>query len=184
MIDQMKFAAISTEAVKVKTGRDWDEWFALLDAGSASSLPHEEIAAFLQREHGVSAWWAQSVTVGYEQARGLRQVHQQASGFTANISRTLPYQPEAVYDSFTNTRRRKRWLNLDLKITTSTPSKSVRIAISGGTRVDVNIYPKGPSKTTVQLQHEKLASAEEVQRMKTYWAGALDALKSHLAQKP
>jgi hypothetical protein len=180
----MKYSGISTEAVMAKTGRGWDEWFAILDAAGAGKMPHKEIAALLHREHGITAWWAQSVTVGYEQARGLRQVHQQSGGFTANISRTLPYAAEAVYDAFTNTRRRNRWLSLALKVTTATPLKSVRIAAAGGTRVDVNIYPKGPSKTTIQLQHEKLASADEVQRMKTYWSGAFDALKSHLAQQP
>ncbi|MBE0659055.1 MAG: DUF4287 domain-containing protein [Bryobacteraceae bacterium] len=180
----MKTAGICSDSVKARTGRGWDEWFAILDAAGAVELPHKEIAVLLHREHGIAAWWAQSVTVGYEQARGLRQVHQQPGGFTANISRTLPYSAEAVYDAFTNARRRNRWLCLALKITTSTPLKSVRIAAADGTRVDVNIYPKGPSKTTIQLQHEKLASADEVQRMKIYWAGAFDALKSHLAQKP
>jgi len=53
-------------------------------------LPHKESAAILHEKHAVPGWWAQSITVGYEQARGLRQVNQQASGFTANVSRTLP----------------------------------------------------------------------------------------------
>ncbi|MBA3973145.1 MAG: hypothetical protein C0504_02880 [Candidatus Solibacter sp.] len=176
----MKSAGISADAVKAKTGRDWSEWFVLLDAAGAARMPHREIAAYLRAEHGVAGWWSQSVTVAYEQARGLRQVHQQSGGFTANISRTLPFPPEAIYDAFTNVRRRKRWVDLELKVTTSTAPKSVRIAAAGGTRVDVHIYAKGPARTTVQLQHEKLLSAEEVQRMKTYWAAAFDALKSHL----
>lgn len=181
MIDLMRSAGISSEAVMAKTGRGWDDWFIILDKAAANKLPHSEIAAFLRREHGVPAWWSQTVTVGYEQARGLRQVHQRSSGFTANISRTLPFPAEAIYDSLTNARRRRRWLSLDLRVTTSTPSKSVRIAAAGGTRVDVNIYSRGPSKTTVQLQHEKLVSDDEAQRMKIYWAGALESLKSYLA---
>lgn len=176
----MKSAGISSDTVKAKTGRGWDDWFVLLDAAGAANMPHKKIATLLNGEHGVSAWWAQTVTVGYEQARGLRQAHQQSGGFTANISRTLAFPAEAIYDAFTNVRRRKRWIDLEMKVTTSTAPKSVRIAAAGGTRVDVNIYAKGPGKTTVQLQHEKLLSAEEVQRMKVYWAGAFDALKSHL----
>lgn len=176
----MKSAGISSDAVKAKTGRGWDEWFALLDSAGAARMPHKDIAVYLRAEHGVAGWWSQMVTVGYEQARGLRQVHEQSGGFTANISRTLAFPPEAIYDAFTNVRRRKRWIDLEMKVTTSTPAKSVRIAAAGGTRVDVNIYAKGPSKTTVQLQHEKLLSAEEVQRMKSYWAAAFDVLKSHL----
>lgn len=155
-------------------------WFDLLDAAGATRMPHKEIAAYLRAEHGVTAWWSQMVTVGYEQARGLRLPHQQSSGFTANLSRTLPIPAEAIYDAFTNTRRRKRWIDLDLTVTTSTPSKSVRMSAAGGTRIDVNIYAKGPSKTTVQLQHERLSSADEVASRKAHWVEAFERLKKLL----
>lgn len=176
----MKQAGISSDAVKLKTGKEWDEWFAVLDAAGALALPHKEIAALLHEKHAVPSWWAQMVTVGYEQARGLRQANQQGSGFTANISRTLPFPAALIFEAFADSRRRQLWLDLDLKITTSTPDKSVRIAAAGRTRVDVNIYSKD-AKTTVQLQHEKLSSAEDVQRWKAYWAGAFDRLKAVLS---
>jgi hypothetical protein len=134
----------------------------------------------LHGKHGVAAWWTQMVAVGYEQARGLRQVHEQAGGFTANLSRTLPCSALSIFEAFTNTRRRKRWLDLELKVTTMTAPKSVRIAVSDGTRVDVNLYSKGDAKTTIQLQHEKLPSAEAVLERKTYWAGAFEKLRAQL----
>ena len=76
--------------------------------------------------------------------------------------------------------RRKRWIDLDLTVTTSTPSKSVRMSAAGGTRIDVNIYAKGPSKTTVQLQHERLSSADEVASRKAHWVEAFERLKKLL----
>jgi hypothetical protein len=176
----MKTAGISSDAVKAKTGKGWEAWFAILDGEKAASLPHKEIAALLNGKHGVAAWWAQMVAVGYEQARGLRQVNEQTSGFTANLSRTLSCSALAVFEAFTDTNRRKRWLDLELKITTSTAPKSVRIAVSDGTRVDVNLYPKGDAKTTIQLQHEKLPSAEAVLERKTYWDGAIEKLRTQL----
>lgn len=177
----MKQAGISSDAVEAKTGKGWEEWFAILDSENAALMPHKQIAALVHSKHGVSGWWAQMVTVGYEQARGLRQVNQQASGFTANISRTIPYPAQTVCEAITNSRRRKRWLDLELKVTTSTAPKSVRIAVADGTRVDINLYAKGDAKTVLQIQHERLADAAAVQSRKAYWAEALESLKTLLS---
>ena len=173
----MNQTRISSDAVKAKTGNGWDEWFAILDAANARSLPRKEIVSLLHGKHALAGWWAQMVTVGYEQERGLRQAHQQSGCFTANISRTLPFPAAAIYDAFISTGLRERWLDLELRITTSTPSKSVRIAASDRTRIDVNLYPKGEAKTTIQLQHEKLPTAEAVVERKSYWAAALEKLR-------
>lgn len=177
----MKQAGISSDAVRAKTGKGWEEWFTILDKENAASFPHKQIAALLHEKYGVPAWWAQMVTVGYEQARGLRQVNQQSSGFTANISRTISCPAQVVYEAITNSRRRKRWLDLDLKVTTSTAAKSVRIAAADGTRVDINLYAKGDAKTVLQLQHERLAHASAVQSKKAYWSAALESLKQLLS---
>ena len=62
------------------TGHGYNHWFRLLDAWDATSHNHTEIARWLASEHGVPGWWTQAITVGYERARGLRAVGQQASG--------------------------------------------------------------------------------------------------------
>ena len=64
---------ISNEAVTQKTGRRWEEWFALLDEANAAALGHTASARLLREQHGVSPSWAQAVTVRYEYARGLRR---------------------------------------------------------------------------------------------------------------
>jgi hypothetical protein len=71
-----KTAGISSAAVKKATGKDWKQWFTLLDKAGARKMPHKDIACLVYEKHQVSGWWAQMVTVGYEQARGLRQKHQ------------------------------------------------------------------------------------------------------------
>ena len=62
----------SDAAVRGATGHDYDAWFALLDAWGASGRTHGEIAAWLIGERGTDTWWAQTITVQYERARGLR----------------------------------------------------------------------------------------------------------------
>ena len=72
------------------TGKARGEWHALLDAENAATWSHADIAAWLHREHGVDGWWAQGITVGYEQARGLRVPGQQPDGsFAAGSSKTV-----------------------------------------------------------------------------------------------
>src|SRR6478752_2994115 len=71
---------VGDDAVLQATGRPRDDWFELLDAGGAQALTHKEIATVLVARHGVDPWWAQSVTVAYEQARGIRRPGQKQLG--------------------------------------------------------------------------------------------------------
>lgn len=79
---------IGDEAVRKKTGRDWKEWFAILDKAGAKKMAHKEIAQHLG-SIGMPGWWAQMVAVSYEQERGLREKYQQAGGYSAGASRTF-----------------------------------------------------------------------------------------------
>jgi hypothetical protein len=80
---------IGDDAVKRATGKSWKEWFALLDKAGAAALSHRDITKLLSVRHELADWWSQMVTVAYERARGLRKVHETASGFNASVSRTL-----------------------------------------------------------------------------------------------
>ena len=70
---------VSDDAVRAATGHGREHWFRLLDGAGASSWNHTAIARHLT-ESGLDAWWAQGVTVAYEQARGLRLPGQQPDG--------------------------------------------------------------------------------------------------------
>jgi len=61
---------VSDAAVQAKTGKTWQEWFAVLDAAGARAMDHKTSAAYLYKQLRLPDWWAQMVTVGYEQARG------------------------------------------------------------------------------------------------------------------
>ncbi|QTX04100.1 hypothetical protein [Agromyces archimandritae] len=79
------------EAVERATGKSRDAWFALLDGEDATTRTHTEIARLLVEDFGVDAWWAQGLTVAYEQVRGIRLPGQRADGsFEVSVTRTLP----------------------------------------------------------------------------------------------
>ena len=84
----MKAAGVGDDAVCKATGRDWRQWFALLDKAGARKLNHRGIVELVDRNGG-GPWWSQMVSVAYEQERGLREKHQKADGFAAGVSRTI-----------------------------------------------------------------------------------------------
>lgn len=79
------------EALHRATGRDHEQWRGLLEAAGALEWSHAQTARWLVDEHGVDGWWAQGITVDFEQARKGRLPGQQADGtFSVSVTRTLP----------------------------------------------------------------------------------------------
>jgi hypothetical protein len=176
-----KHAGISDGAVRDKTGRTWQEWFATIDKAGGREMTHQEIAALLSDKFGVPPWWTQMVTVGYEQATGRRVRLQKADGFSVSASKTLGISAAAAFRAFSNPALRARWLEHDFVIRKSTAPKSLRITWKdGNSNLDVNIYEKGARKSQINLQHSKLGSARTATQMKKYWRDALAQLEDAL----
>ena len=178
----LRFAGVGSEAVLRSTGRAWDEWLEVLDRAGAKAMAHKEIALLLSRKFRVPDWWSQMVTVGYEQARGLRAVHQRADGFAASASRTITTDLERLYAAWNEPRQRARWLpEAPIEVRRASDGKSMRITwTANDSRVDVGFFAAGRGKSRVQVGHAKLASAAAVKRQKAYWSEALLRLKAFL----
>src|ERR1700716_3035006 len=71
---------MSDEAIRLRTGRGWEEWLDLLDEWGAAERPRSEVVRRLGEEHGIEGCGAQAVTITYERARGLRAVGEHADG--------------------------------------------------------------------------------------------------------
>ncbi|MGH9643920.1 MAG: SRPBCC domain-containing protein [Terriglobales bacterium] len=169
---------VSDEAVKAKTGKTWAEWFDALDQAGAQKLTHQEIVALVRKEPKASAWWQQMVSVGYEQARGLRLVHEKSEGFEISVSKTFNIPVGTTYLLFHDPSMRRRWLkDTNCSLRKSTENKSVRFDWDGGkTLVVVAFYPKSANKTQITVQHSKLPSANAAKKQKVYWSEQLEKL--------
>lgn len=179
-----KVAGIGSEAVEKATGKSWEQWFAVLDKANAIKLTHKEIAATLCEKHNLSMWWSRQIAVGYEQERGMRKVYQQPEGFEISKSKTLPVSTLKAFKAWNNKNARDRWLGENITIRKATPGKSMRITWSDKkTKVDVNFYEKGKNKCQVSVQHTRLSSATQAEKMKKYWAAALISLAEFLKKK-
>src|SRR4029453_15099822 len=76
----------------------------------AADKPHREIALFVS-SLGTPEWWTQTVTVGYERIKGLRENGQRRDGgHEASKTRTFNVPVKTLFDAFANARKRKRWL--------------------------------------------------------------------------
>ncbi|HXT63276.1 MAG TPA: DUF4287 domain-containing protein [Pyrinomonadaceae bacterium] len=171
---------MSDEAVEAKTGKTWSRWFKHLDAAGARKMTHQEIVAHLRDKHDVRPWWTQMVAVTYEQARGLREVHEKPSGYEISVSRTIKAPVGKAFKAWTVEKTRKQWLAANFAIRKSTTNKTLRITWSDDTDVVAAFYPKGEDKCQVVAQHAKLKDAKAGAKMKEFWGEALDRLKKVL----
>lgn len=180
MID--KAGGVSAEAVRKATGRNWDEWFALLDAENASALSHAQIAVMAGEKFGASDWWSQMVTVAYEQARGLRGRYEKADGFTASRSKTIGVPVALLFAAWVQPDQRAKWLpDARLSVRSATEAKSLRLLWgTDSSTVNVNFTTKGDSRSQVAVEHARLPNAAAGDAMREYWSAALARLKTML----
>lgn len=176
-------AGMSDAAVSKPTGRTWPQWVEILDAWGAAERPHRDIAEHVS-SLGVPGWWTQTVTVGYERLRGLRARGQRRNGtWEASKSRTFKVPLSDLYDACSNSKSRQRWLpGMKLTVRTATAGKSMRLAFEDGTLVQFYFTAKATGKSQLAVQHTKLPSKEEADRLKTFWSERLDALAELLSR--
>ncbi len=170
--------------IRRRTGRGWEEWFDLLDEWGAGELGHRATAKKVAELLGIGplGWEAQAVTTSYERARGLRELGARVDGFGMNATRTIAASPDAVFDAFTDKSTRAVWLpDTDLSERTATRPLRARFDWGDGTsRIHVQLQAKGAGKTTVSVEHARLADAKAVAEQKQYWRERLLVLKALL----
>ncbi|MBV6422064.1 MAG: hypothetical protein DAHOPDDO_03352 [Ignavibacteriaceae bacterium] len=176
---------ISDEAVKKRTGKNWKEWFSVLNKAGAKKMEHKEIALLLSEKYHVSDWWSQMVTVQYEQDIKGRKKHETSTGFQISKSKTFLFSVSKIFSAVQSASQRKLWLmNNDFKITSLTKNKSIRAKwVDGFTNIEIQLYAKEKFKTQLVVQHNKLTSEKEADKMKIYWEKKLYNLNNYLNEK-
>src|SRR6185437_5379375 len=182
LIDEPTDSAATEKA----TGRTNEQWFAVLDEWGAAERTHAEIARWLAEQPGVSSWWAQMLTVAYEQARGRRVRHQRPDGFTITASKTIAVPVTDLFAAFIEEAHRAQWLpDAPLTVRTATASRSARYDWGdGSTRVNVGFTARTDRSSTIALSHERLPDADAAEEMKAWWRARLTELKALLEASP
>lgn len=175
------------------TGHGFDHWFSVLDRFRATHEGHAAAARHLQQHHALSAWYAQSITVQYERARGLRQANEAPGGFQVSVSRTLPGAISDTRRFLSDEDVRESWLAL-----LDGPEDDLRAALRAGPRtkadavwvrfvhdegrVELRIHGIPDGRSRVVARVERLPDPDAVARQRASWRRALDALKETIAK--
>ena len=177
-------AGMSDAVIKARTGCNWERWVKSLDYQGAAEMTHQEIAEIVRTKYKVADWWTQTVTVGYERIKGLRARGQRRDGsYEATKSRTFNVPVKKLFDAWNDAPTRRKWLDeTGVRVRTATSPKSIRLGWHDGAIVALNFAAKGSSKSSVAVQHSKLADKQTADRMKEYWSEKLDRLAAHLAK--
>jgi len=181
--DQPDRKPVASEPPHGPTSRSLPEWFRLLDDWGARERRHAEIAAWLGEVQGVPPWWTQDITVRYERHIGRRVVGQRVDlTFSATGTKTIAVAPDAARAAWTNESVRKQWLpDVRLSQRPNRARVAARFDVNDGEgRLVVSFDPRGESKTTVAIEHEKLPDQATTQRWSAYWRERLAALKELL----
>ena len=175
---------LGDEAIRKGSGKSWDEWVQILDAWGAAEKPHKEIARYVC-DLGVDGWWAQGVTVGYERIKGLRDPGQRRDGhFEGSASKTFPVSVERLFAAWTDEAERDRWLEPGtLALRTAQDNRSARFDLAGeGGILALWFTDKGPGKSSVALQLDKLPSKEAADEFRETWKAHLADLAGYLRE--
>ena len=189
---------VSDAKAREKTGYGLDHWFAVLDAFGGVSRGHTALARHLFADHGVPGWHSQGITVAYERAHGARGVNQRCDGeYEVSVSKVLAATPRDVALALADPRRRKHWTSAvdpDLVKALGTglagplakgvivrPDGQGRFRYKWGeTAVQGMLLPRAGGKLSLVVTHGKLPDAAAVERQRTQWRKALNALASFL----
>jgi hypothetical protein len=171
--------------IEKATNKSWEEWVAYLEGVGAEKLSHTEIAKRVQgklRGHESGSWWAQSITVAYEQHIGRRKPGQDSDGYyRVAVSKTVAGTMDSAMRAWTRlVAKRRDFADVPIAKQPTTSETEKRrhwgCGLGDGSRVSVDVNDRSPGKVGVAVTHTKLDSQEAVERWRTYWKSLLNRL--------
>jgi hypothetical protein len=166
-------------AIKAKTGRDWEAWFAALDKAGAAKKDHAAIAALIAGKMGAGDWYGQMIAVSYERARGIRAMNQKCDGeFSVSVSKVMPVPLPRLFKAAT---AGGEWFPKGAFVETSkTTDKYWRGKWKTG-QITFAFYPKGADKAQITVDSGKLANEAAVEKERALWKKAVAKLEASLS---
>lgn len=164
--------SMGADALRAATGRDHEGWRSVLTDAGALGWSHRATAAWLVEEMAVDAWWAQGITVDFEQACKGRMPGMQSDGtFSASTTRTVPGARldalARVAAAVTDAHGDPHGQNL------AASQPVVRWRLPDGTRLSATAGPEKTTGTPITLTWDKLPGHDAVGPAKERMAALL-----------
>lgn len=174
-------------AIEAATGIAWDDWLEYLGSVHAEGLSHPQIVAEVMKrlpDLDSPGWWAQGVTVAYEQTTGRRLPGQRSDGtFEPTVSRTLPgtmAEAMARWQQLVDGSTEFNGVAIDGTPATSHTDKRQHwgCRLVDGTRIsaDVDTYSTPLGKANLTITHQRLPAAEAAAEWKAFWKTTLEKI--------
>lgn len=170
------------EPIERATNRTWDEWLAFMDGIDARNLDHHQIATqvLMELDGAIDnpAWWAQSVTVAYEQEIGRRIPGQRPDGtFQTSASKSTKFGMQELMDRWTAFAAQDQavlaLLDGDVRVSGTENRITWRTKARDGSSIVVISEPKANGTASIVAQQMGLQTHELNLEAKANWQDAL-----------
>lgn len=191
---------VSSASVEKGSGKNWDQWVALLDRAGARNMTHQEIVAFLKKKYKLTLWWQQGVTGGYEIHTGRRVEGQNLKGdYSVTVTKSFALEQKVLWKKLWSVEGLALWLN---PMSEFVLKKKNAFEVEGGIFGDVRSFKaplrarlswqdsdwlkptylqiyiaKRPGKKSVlAFMHDSLKTAAVKEQMRRHWRQAIERL--------
>jgi len=194
--------AVSEASCKEATGKTIADWFKALDKHGGIELGRRELSKWMEHEHGLTTWWAATVTHEYEIARGDLAKDGKPKGFMICPTKSIKASPKDCYAAFANAKALDAWFgpkhDVDMRdgghwrngdgnratIKKVNAGKNIRIiaedpGLTLPTPVEIKFTPNGKN-CTVMIAIERLQTRAEADGYRRAWGEALERLKAFI----
>jgi uncharacterized protein YndB with AHSA1/START domain len=194
---------LSAASVAERTGKTLKQWFAELDRAGGLEKGRRELTNHVYEQVGKDAWWAVTLVVEYEIAKGQKEKDGRPTGYSICSTKTVAAPLEHVFRAFGEAALLDRWLGAKTKIAFSDggsfenadgnrgtfkrirTNKDLRFSwdapgLAPGSAVEVLFADKGKGKTGITLNHTRIATRREADQLREGWGAALERLKTVL----
>lgn len=182
------------------TGRAFDDWFHELDELGGPARGRRALGEHLMGVRKLDPWWATTLLVEYEKARGVTEKDGLPVGYNICVTKSVGVPPPVVYQALLDTSwwlgggrgappregdafedgdgHRGTWKKL-------APGKLLRFTWQGpghqaSETVEIKLAPSG-AKTSIVLNHARLPDRPAADGMRAAWGRVLEALTERVA---
>jgi uncharacterized protein YndB with AHSA1/START domain len=194
---------VNDATAREKTGQTLQQWFALLDGLGGPAAGRRDLVNHLLKERELDEWWATTLVVEYERARGQHEKDGAPKGYSICSTKTVAAPLERVFRAFGAPADLDAWLGggttVDLRdggklqnadgervtFQRVRANKDLRMlwehaTRANGSQVEVLFADKGKGKTGITLNHTRIQARRDADELRAGWSAALEQLKRHL----
>jgi hypothetical protein len=170
------------KAVERATNRTWDEWLEFMNSIDAKSLDHHNIAVKVLEELDGTidnlGWWAQAVTVAYEQHIGRRIPGQRPDGtFQTSVSKSTELGMKELMDRWVDFAAKDQsiidLITGDLRVSGTDRRTTWRTKAVDGSSIIVTSEPKSSGTASIVAAQMGLQTHELNIEAKAKWSSIL-----------